>query len=61
MAPFGELFIGRTIDARSSSMIIKPVNNTLYNYPQLLNGSLECSLRDEDNMSAQCGLSYVGK
>lgn len=60
MSAFGELFIGRTIDAHSSSMIIKPVNNT-YNYPQLLNGSLECSSRDEDNMSAQCGLSYVGK
>lgn len=57
----GKLFIVRTIDAGRSSMIIKPVNNTmLYNYVQLLNGSLECSLRDE-RKSARCGLNYVGK
>ncbi|XP_025103259.1 uncharacterized protein LOC112569634 [Pomacea canaliculata] len=55
----GKLFIVRTIDAGRSSMIIKPVNNTmLYNYVQLLNGSLECSLRDE-RKSARCGLNYV--
>ncbi|PVD27150.1 hypothetical protein C0Q70_12304 [Pomacea canaliculata] len=60
MNSFDGLFTAAVINNNTTSIIVNTVNNTrLYNNVHFLNGSLECTRRDADNMSAGCGLDYV--
>lgn len=62
MNSFDGLFTAAVVNNNTTSMIVNTVNNIrLYNNVDFLNGSLECTRRDADNMSTGCGLDYVGK
>lgn len=56
---FDGLFSSHFIDAHTSSIIVKAVNNTrVYQDVRLVNGSLECTAGEE---TKSCGLNYVCK